>query len=179
MQPQRGILTGWQRTAAQIVLSDVGISAVIVVLLATGAGLLLDFWVFNLHPVFSAGLSILSLPAALYWAVRRTLRMDQRHTNTDYVRNLALASVAGQAGCMSVILIFMGLFAGMFLDARLDTHPVFTIGLILLAVPLSLYAMIRLMLSSVAAIKHPPSGTDSPATPDEPAENMLTKEKSA
>lgn len=179
MQPQRGTFTGWQPSAAQIVLSDVGISAVILVLLATGAGLLLDFWVFNLHPVFSTGLSILSVPVALYWAVRRTLRMDQRHTNANYVRNLALATVAGQAGCMSVILVFLGLFAGMFLDARLDTHPVFTIGLILVAIPVSLFAMIRLMLSSVGAIKHPPSGTDSPATPDEPAENMLTKEKSA
>ncbi len=80
--------------------------------------------------------------------------MDRRTPNTDYMRNLALATVAGQAGCTTVILVFVALFAGMYLDSRLDTHPVFTIGLILAAIPVSLYSMIRLMLSSVAAINH-------------------------
>jgi F0F1-type ATP synthase assembly protein I len=60
---------------------------------------------------------------------------------------------------MTVILIFVGLFGGMYIDSRLDTHPIFTIGLVLLAIPISLYAMVRLMLSSVAAIKpSPPAG---------------------
>ncbi len=58
-----------------------------------------------------------------------------RKVNPDYVRNLALATVAGQSGCMTVILIFMGLFGGMYIDSRLDTHPIFTIGLVLLAIP--------------------------------------------
>lgn len=76
--------------------------------------------------------------------------------NPEYVRNLALATVAGQAGCGTVIIIFAALFGGMFLDSRLHTHPVFTLGLILAAIPISLYSMIRLMLSAVGAIKMPP-----------------------
>ncbi|MCZ2097635.1 MAG: AtpZ/AtpI family protein [Anaerolineae bacterium] len=145
--------------AAQAVIGEIGCSALVIVLLATGAGLLLDFQVTNLHPVFSVALPLLAVPAALYWAVRRTLSMSQNR-QSEYVRNLALAAVAGQAGCLSVVLIFMALFAGLFLDARLNTHPVFTIGLVLVSVPLSLYAMIRLMLSSVGAIRHaPPAGT--------------------
>jgi len=120
--------------------------------LATGAGVLLDFQVTKLHPIFSVGLLFLSIPAGLYWTIRRTLSMDRKVTPT-YVRNLALASMASQAGCLSLILIFMALFAGLFLDSRLDTHPIFTILLIVISIPVSLWAMIRLMLSSVAAMK--------------------------
>ncbi len=91
----------------------------------------------------------------------------------DYARNMALAGVAGQAGCLTVIIIFLALFAGMFLDSRLDTHPVFTIGLVLLSVPVSLFAMIRLMLSSVAAIQ---TTTPDAATAPGAADPAMTKE---
>jgi F0F1-type ATP synthase assembly protein I len=142
-------------TAFQVMIGEPGVSGVLLVLLAMGVGLLLDFLVFQLHPMFSIGLTLLSVPVAQLWTIRRTLRMTQRN-NPDYVRNLALASVAGQAGCTTIILVFLALFAGMWLDARLDTHPVFTVGLILVAVPVSLYAMIRLMLSSVASLRLAP-----------------------
>jgi F0F1-type ATP synthase assembly protein I len=153
-------------SAAQIVIGETGCSALVIVLLATGAGLLLDFQVTNLHPVFSVALPLVGIPAALYWAARRTTRSMGQNRQSDYVRNLALAAVAGQAGCLSVVLIFLALFAGLFLDARLDTHPVFTIGLVLVSVPISLYAMVRLMLSSVGAIKltPPPSKAKSAHT---------------
>jgi L-asparagine transporter-like permease len=163
-------------TALGAVLGEPGISGIIVVLLGMGAGLLLDFLVFNVHPLFSVSLSILSVPVALYWTLYRTQRMDRRTPNPDYMRNLALATVAGQAGCMTVILIFAGLFAGMYLDARLDTHPVFTIGLVFAAIPLSLYAMIRLMLSAVAAIHHPPAAGASRAPSPDSADNPTKKE---
>ncbi|MBN1679834.1 MAG: AtpZ/AtpI family protein [Anaerolineae bacterium] len=78
---------------------------------------------------------------------------DRRQPTTEYVRNIALAMMAGQTGCVTVILIFMALFGGLFLDARLNTHPIFTLGLVLASIPLSIYIMIRLMLSSVGAIK--------------------------
>lgn len=149
------------RDARQIALGAVigepGLAGMFLVLVATGAGLLLDFQITHLHPIFSVGLLLLSVPVALFWTIRRTLAMDRKpKANPDYVRNLALAGVAGQAGCATVVLIFLALFAGMFLDSRLDTHPVFTLGLVLLSVPVSLYAMIRMLLSSVAAIKTSP-----------------------
>ena len=153
--------------AAQHVIGETGCSALVMVLLATGAGLLLDFQITNLHPVFSVALPLIGVPAALYWAARRTTRGMGQNRQSDYVRNLALAAVAGQAGCLSVVLIFLALFAGLVLDARLDTHPVFSIGLVLVSVPLSLYAMIRLMLSSVGAIKlAPPPGNAGDAQAD-------------
>jgi len=168
------------RIALQAVLGEPGLSGLFLVLLATGAGLLLDFQVFNLHPVFSIGLLLVSIPVCLFWAIRRTLRMTHKPTSEDYMRNLALATVAGQSGCMTIIVIFMALFAGMFLDSKLNTHPLFTIGLVLVSVPVSLYMMIRLALSSVAAIRF--SSPDKAAPPGEeadsgPAAGSLQKEK--
>lgn len=139
-------------TAVSAVAGEAGCAGLAFIALATGAGVLLDFQVTKLHPIFSVGLLFLSIPAGLYWTIRRTLSMDRKVTPT-YVRNLALASMASQAGCLSLILIFMALFAGLFLDSRLDTHPIFTILLIVISIPVSLWAMIRMMLSSVAAMK--------------------------
>jgi hypothetical protein len=167
------------RAALQVILGEPGLLGVLVVLLAAGAGMLLDFQVINLHPVFSVGLVLLSIPLSQYWTGYKVLRMTQK-SNPDYLRNLALASVASQSGCMTVIFVFLALFGGMFLDARLDTHPVFTIGLVLVSVPVSLYMMIRLLLSSVAAIKHPPQETDAGAgAAPGSAAGSLHKEKRA
>lgn len=179
MQRQR-IPPSAHRIALQAVIGEPGMSGVLLVLIATGAGLLLDFQVLNLHPVFSIGLPLVSIPASQFWTILRTLRMTKKPTSEEYMRNLALATVAGQSGCMTVILIFVGLFAGMFLDSRLNTHPLFTIGLVLVSVPVSLYMMIRLALSSVAAIKF--SSPDKAVLPGEetssdPAAGSLQKEK--
>ena len=89
----------------------------------------------------------------------------QQPKTEDYMRNLALAVVAGQAGCSTLIVVFVALFAGLYLDAHLGTRPLFTIGLLVASVPVSLYAMVRLVLSSVAAIvppKPPESSEDEP-----------------
>ena len=165
-------------SAFAAVVGEPGLAALVLVLLATGVGLLLDFMVTGLHPLFSVGLLLASIPLAQAWALRRTLRMNPKLT-PDYARNMALASVAGQAGCLSIMVIFMALFAGMFVDSRLNTHPVFTIGLVLLSVPVSLYAMIRLMLSSVAAIRTAaPDGAPGAGTATSPhaADHAMTKE---
>ena len=147
-----------RQSALQAILGGPGLSGLLLVVLATGLGMLLDFQVTGLHPVFSVGLPLLSVPAAHYWTVRRILHMSQRF-NPDYVRNLALATVAGQAGCSTLVLIFLALFGGLYLDSRLDTHPVFTIGLVLVSIPVSLYAMVRMVLTAVSHINTPPAGT--------------------
>lgn len=161
-----------RQSALAAVLGEPGLSALVLIALATGLGLLLDFWVTGLHPLFSVGLSLASIPLAYGWALYRTLRMNPK-INPDYARNLALASVAGQAGCLTVIIVFVALFGGMFLDSRLDTHPVFTIGLVLLSVPVSLYAMIRLMLSSVASLR---VTSAAPQASPAPSDSSTTKE---
>ncbi len=78
------------------------------------------------------------------------------------MRNLALAVVAGQAGCSTLVVVFVALFAGLYLDAHLGTRPLFTIGLLVASVPVSLYAMVRLVLSSVATMVHTEPPKDKP-----------------
>lgn len=169
-----------RQAALQAVAGETGCAAIVIVLLASGAGMLLDFQVTGLHPVFSVALPLASVPLALYWTVRRTLKtMDRRPQQADYMRNLALAGVAGQAGCLSVVLIFGMLFLGLFLDSRLDSHPVLTIGLSLAAIPLSLYAMIRLLLSAVGAIRLTPPPGRFGAPPSDSAQQSVTKESSS
>jgi F0F1-type ATP synthase assembly protein I len=154
--PLKRTPTDPHRAALQSVIGEPGVSGLLVVVLAAGVGMLLDFQVTHLHPVFSVALVLLSVPVSLYWTVRRTLLMSQK-LSPDHVRNLALAAAAGQAGCSTLILVFLALFAGMFLDARFNTHPIFTLGLVLLSIPVSLYAMVRLVLSTVSRITLPPS----------------------
>jgi hypothetical protein len=87
--------------------------------------------------------------------------------------------VAGQAGCSTLILVFLALFGGMYLDAQLDTHPVFTVGLLLLSIPISLYSLFRVVLSAVSRIApptKPPSAARQAAQVPQPPPH--SKEKS-
>ncbi len=129
MQPKRAP-DEQRRAALQLVFGEAGCSTLVFILLAAGAGMLLDFQVTGLHPFFSIGAMILAVPAALLWTLHRLSKQT------------ALKAVAGQAGCITVVLVFAGMFVGMFLDSRLDTHPVFSIGLALISVPISLYRLV-------------------------------------
>lgn len=69
--------------------------------------------------------------------------------------SFALAGVAGQAGCVTLIVVIVALAAGLWLDRTLGTRemlgfPVATIGLIILSVPVSVVLMIRTVLSGMA-----------------------------
>ncbi|MBN2472186.1 MAG: AtpZ/AtpI family protein [Anaerolineae bacterium] len=70
-------------------------------------------------------------------------------------RNLAYAALAGQAGLATVVLVFAALFAGLWLDSLLGLRGPFTIGLVVLSVPLSLFMMVRIALGAVGAIPAP------------------------
>lgn len=78
---------------------------------------------------------------------------DQRPSR---IKNLSYAALAGQAGCASVVLIFIALFAGLWLDNQLGLRGPFTIGLLLLSIPISLFAMVRIALGMLNQIQPPP-----------------------
>lgn len=69
------------------------------------------------------------------------------------MRNLALAAVAAQAGCVTVVIIAAALIAGMWLDAQSGRRGLFTVGLLVCSVPLTLFLMVRIALSSVKRIQ--------------------------
>ena len=67
--------------------------------------------------------------------------------------NLTLAAVTGQVGCLTLIIILAALFGGLWLDNRFDTRPMFTIGLVIASVPVTLFLMIWVAKKATAKIK--------------------------
>ena len=77
----------------------------------------------------------------------------QGKNNLQYAYNLTLASIAGQVGCLTLIIIFSALFAGLWLDGRMDSKPMFTIILLVGSVPVTLFLMFRVVKSATNRIK--------------------------
>ena len=83
-------------------------------------------------------------------------------TSSEVVtKTLAQGSLIGvQAGCVSVILIILALVVGLLLDRAIGTKYLFTVGLMLLSIPVSLGAMVYTVLRSTRSMRtQPPSQT--------------------
>ncbi len=84
---------------------------------------------------------------------------NQQNRNVQYAINLGMAGIAGQVGCVTLIIVFVALFAGLWLDRLLDSKPVFTILLLLGSAPFSLFLTFWLATRAVKNIKPlPPAG---------------------
>ena len=64
--------------------------------------------------------------------------------------NLTLAVVTGQVGCLTLLIIFVALFIGRWLDAQFDTSPLITIVLMIASVPVTLVVMFWVVRSVTA-----------------------------
>jgi FtsH-binding integral membrane protein len=91
----------------------------------------------------------------------------------QYAFNLTLAAVAGQVGCLTLVIIFLALFGGLWLDNRIDTgKPVFTIILMIGSIPVTLILMFWIVRMTTARISataekkfpHPKEDNDGGAT---------------
>lgn len=69
------------------------------------------------------------------------------------ILNLTLASVAGQVGCLTLVIVLGAVFAGMWLDSRYQTKPTFTVGLLVASIPISLAVMIFVVRFAISKIK--------------------------
>lgn len=67
--------------------------------------------------------------------------------------NLLLAAVTGQVGCLTLVIVISAVLGGMALDARLNTRPWFTVGLLVASIPLSLILMFFVVRKAVAKLK--------------------------
>lgn len=67
--------------------------------------------------------------------------------------NMALAGVVGQVGCLTLIVIAVALIAGLWLDNRFHTRPLFALILLLGSVPVTLYLMFRVVLAFAPRIE--------------------------
>jgi F0F1-type ATP synthase assembly protein I len=61
---------------------------------------------------------------------------------SDYAFNMTLAAVAGQVGCLTLVIVIAALFGGLWLDSRMGTRPMFTVGLMIISIPVTLIVMV-------------------------------------
>ena len=71
----------------------------------------------------------------------------------QYLYNLTLAAVAGQVGCITLVIIFGSLIAGLWLDRSFATKPLFTILLMIASMPITLYLMFRVVQGATGRIR--------------------------
>jgi magnesium-transporting ATPase (P-type) len=71
----------------------------------------------------------------------------------DTALKMTLAGVIGQVGCLTLAIIAIALFAGLWLDNQFHTRPIITVVLVLASVPLTLYLMFRIVLAVAPKIQ--------------------------
>jgi len=64
--------------------------------------------------------------------------------------------VAGQVGCLTLVILLLAVFLGLWLDNQYGTKPTFTIGLLLVSIPVSLLVMFAVVRAAVQRIKFKP-----------------------
>lgn len=75
-------------------------------------------------------------------------------------KQLLLAVMVGQVGIITLVVVLAALLGGLALDKLLSTKPWFTIGLMIISVPISIILMVFVARKTVAKIK-----TQAPNTP--------------
>ncbi len=79
--------------------------------------------------------------------------LNPQPKNSKYWLNLTLAGVVAQVGCLTLVIILVALFGGLWLDARFATKPVITLVLVFASIPVSLVLMFVIARSAAAKIK--------------------------
>ena len=69
------------------------------------------------------------------------------------VKNLALAGMMSQVGCVTVVIVVGALLVGLWVDSLFNTRPLFTVGFLLMSIPVSLYSLVRVALSTAAQFR--------------------------
>lgn len=89
---------------------------------------------------------------------------DQGKDRLQHAYNLTLASVAGQVGCLTLVIIIAALFIGLWLDNTFDTKPLFTLVLMIGSVPVTLVLMFKIVTTATKHLKpdQPPKSVDTP-----------------
>ncbi len=87
---------------------------------------------------------------------------NKRRDNVQYAYNLTLAAVAGQVGCLTLVIVIASLFVGLWLDIHFGTKPLFTIIIMIASVPVTLGLMfwvVRNATSRIQSVQKPNTET--------------------
>jgi F0F1-type ATP synthase assembly protein I len=79
--------------------------------------------------------------------------MSQPEDRSNNRFNTILATVVGQVGCLTPLILLGALFAGLWLDRQLDTKPLFTILFIVGSAPVSVFVLYRIVRMATAKLK--------------------------
>ena len=67
--------------------------------------------------------------------------------------NLTLAAVAGQVGCLTLVIVLAALIVCLWLDAQFGTKPMLTVILMIASVPVTLALMFWVVRAATARIQ--------------------------
>ena len=79
--------------------------------------------------------------------------MSQPENRSNNRFNTILATVVGQVGCLTPLILLGALFAGLWLDRQFDTKPLFTILFIVGSAPVSVFVLYRIVKTATAKLK--------------------------
>lgn len=85
---------------------------------------------------------------------------ESKKNSKQYWLNLTLAGAAGQIGCVTLLIVLAAVFGGLWLDARFDTRPLFTLALLIASIPVSLIVMLFVVRLVTSKIKTNPPKED-------------------
>jgi F0F1-type ATP synthase assembly protein I len=92
---------------------------------------------------------------------------NPQRNRRQYWLNLTLAGIAGQVGCLTIVIILIAVLGGLWLDAQFQTRPLFTIVLLIASIPISLGLMFFVVRAATSKIKAGPPPEKSGQTPEE------------
>lgn len=70
--------------------------------------------------------------------------------------NTKVLTVGGEVGCLTLFIVLVAVFGGIWLDRILGTKPLFTVSLVLLSAPLSLVLTFWIAKRAVAGVNAQP-----------------------
>ena len=70
---------------------------------------------------------------------------NQGKNRRQYAFNLTIIGIFGQVGFLTLFIILIALFGGLWLDKTFDTKPMFTVILMVVSVPVSLVLMYKVV----------------------------------
>lgn len=79
--------------------------------------------------------------------------MAQSDNERRNVINTLLIVLVGQVGCLTLVVIFLSVLAGLWLDNTFHTKPLFTLALLLAGIPLSVIVMLYVARKTLARLK--------------------------
>jgi len=82
---------------------------------------------------------------------------------------LTVATILTQVGCLTIVIIFIALFGGIWLDGYFDTKPWFTMILTIASLPITILVMLKLVRAGTSKLNSSPPKNDED-TPQEEAE---------